>query len=206
MKIRTAGDIAERKRKLYVRKSYLPEVALGAGADQAFVREGTIRNPQLPVPEPPDDITWNVGVSMRFPLFEGAKRRNELKRTVLEQEKIEWQKEELITNMQAGIRSTVQQLQASFKDLELSENAARAAEENFGMVQDAYVQGAVGVVELVDAQNMMIRTKTLAVNARYRYVLNYVDAERLQGDYSFLKDAEGHQEYVESLSEYLFGL
>lgn len=206
IKIRTAGDIAERKRKLYARKSYLPEVALGAGADQAFVREGTIRSPQLPVPEPPDDITWNVGVSMRFSLFEGSNRRNELKRTVLEQEKIEWQKEELITNMQTGIRSTVQQLQASFKDLELSENAVRAAEENFGMVQDAYVQGAVGVVDLVDAQNMLIRTKTLAVNARYRYVLNYVDAERLQGDYSFLKDAEGHQEYVESLSKFLFGL
>lgn len=203
MKIRTAGDIAERKRKLYVRKSYLPEVALGAGADQAFVREGTIRNPQLPVPEPPDDITWNVGVSMSFPLFEGGKRKNELRRTMLEQEKIEWQTEELITNMQTGIRSTVQQLQASFKDLELSENAARAAEENFEMVQDAYAQGAVGVVELVDAQNMKVRTKTLAANARFRYLLNYVDAEKLQGDFSFLKDAEGHQEYVESLVQFL---
>lgn len=202
-KIATAGDIAGRKRKLYSRKSYLPEVAIVGGADQAFVREGIIRNPQLPVPEPPDDITWNVGLNMRFSLFEGAKRKNELKRTVLEQEKIEWQKQALTNEMQTGIRAGVQQLQASFKDMALAENAAAAADENFRIIQDAYNEGVVGVIELIDAQNMMIRTKLLSVNARYSYVLNYANTERLQGEYSFLKSDEDHQQYAENLANYL---
>jgi hypothetical protein len=50
---------------------------------------------------------------------------------------------------------------------------------------------------------MMIRTKLLSVNARYSYVLNYANTERLQGEYSFLKSDEDHQQYAENLANYL---
>lgn len=203
MRMKTAGDIAERKRKSMVRNGFLPEVALGAGAAQAFVREGVIDNAQFPVPAPPDDLTWNVGLSLSFPLFTGTKRSTELKRIVLEQEKIEWQKEDLLTNFQTGLHSAVQHLQASHKDLGLTEAAVRAAEANYEVVEQAYTEGATNVAALIDAQNVMLRTQTLASNARYRYLMNYVRVERLQGSYSFLMDREAYQEYVDALSHYL---
>ena len=63
---------------------YLPEVALVGSADQAFVREGVIRNPQLPVPPPPDDITWNLGLRVSIPIFEGGRKKNEIQKAAIE--------------------------------------------------------------------------------------------------------------------------
>lgn len=199
----TAGQIVDRKRAMQIRQLYVPELALFGGADQAFVRDGTISNPQLPVPPPPDDITWNVGLRLSIPVFEGGRKSSEAKRTAIEQDKIAWQKEELLTTLEQGIRSNVQLLKASYRELELSRNAAQAAEDNFGIVQNAYSQGMATVVQLIDAQNVMIKTRHMAMSAYYQYILDYIHTERLQGRFSFLEDEAGRTEYINELLRYL---
>jgi len=186
-----------------IRQMYLPEVALIGNADQAFVREGVIRNPQLPIPPPPDDITWNLGLRVSIPIFEGGRKRNEMQRATIEQDKIAWQKDDLLNKLETGIRSNVQFLQASYREMELSENAARAAEENFYTIQDAYAQGMANVAQLTDAQSVMIRTRQMALGSRYQYILDYIKTERLQGNYSFLEDESGKKKYVNKLFDYL---
>lgn len=182
---------------------YLPEVALIAGADQAFVREGVIRNPQLPVPQPPDDITWNLGLRVSIPIFEGGRKRNEMQRATIEQDKITWQRDDLINKLETGIRSHVQFLQASHREVELAENASRAAEENFNTIQDAYAQGMAGVAQLTDAQSVMIRTRQMALGSRYQYILDYIKTERLQGKFTFLEDEYEREEYASRLLNHL---
>lgn len=199
----TAGQIVNRKRAMKIRQLYVPELALFGGADQAFVRDGTISNPQLPVPPPPDDITWNVGLRLSLPVFEGGRKSAEAKRTAIEQDKIAWQKEELLTTLEQGIRSNVQLLKASYHELDLSQNAAQAAEDNFGIVQDAYSQGMSTVVQLIDAQNVMIKTRHMAMSAYYQYILDYIHTERLQGRFSFLEDEAGRAQYINELLRYL---
>ena len=182
---------------------YLPEVALIGNADQAFVREGVIRNPQLPVPPPPDDITWNLGLRVSIPIFEGGRKRNEMQRATIEQDKIAWQKDDLLNKLETGIRSNVQFLQASYREMELSENAARAAEDNFYTSQDAYAQGMVNVAQLTDAQSVMIRTLQMALGSRYQYILDYIKTERLQGKFFFLEDESEKAQYTNRLVNYL---
>ncbi|MDD4426128.1 MAG: TolC family protein [Mariniphaga sp.] len=116
----TAGEMIDRQKSMKIKQMYLPEVALIGSADQAFVREGVIRNPQLPVPPPPDDITWNLGLRVSIPLFEGGRKRNEMQRATIEQDKIAWQKDDLLNKLETGIRTNVQFLQASWREMELS--------------------------------------------------------------------------------------
>ncbi|MFA5669730.1 MAG: TolC family protein [Balneolaceae bacterium] len=198
-----AGRMIDRKKSMQIRRMFLPEIALVGGADQAFVREGTIRNPQLPVPYPPDDITWNVGVRLSIPIFEGGKKSIETQRATIEQDKIAWQQEDLLNNLEVGIRANVQFLQASYRKQDLSENAARAAEANFKLIQDAYSQGVVSVIQLIDAQNVMIKTKHLALSAKYQFILDYIKTERLQGKYSFLDDETNQALHTNRLLNYL---
>jgi outer membrane protein TolC len=193
----------DRQKSMKIRQMYLPEVALIGSADQAFVREGVIRNPQLPVPPPPDDITWNLGLRVSIPIFEGGRKRNEMQRAIIEQDKIAWQKDDLLNKMETGIRSNVQFLQASWREMELSENAARAAEENFYTTQDAYAQGMINVAQLTDAQNVMIRTRQMALGSSYQYLLDYIKTERLQGKFSFLDDETERKLYADRLLNYL---
>jgi outer membrane protein len=199
----TAGEMIDRQKSMKIRQMYLPEVALIGNADQAFVREGVIRNPQLPVPPPPDDITWNLGLRVSIPIFEGGRKRNEMQRATIEQDKISWQKDDLLNKLETGIHSNVQFLQASYREMALSENAARAADENFHTIQDAYAQGMANVAQLTDAQSVMIRTRQMALGSRYQYILDYIKTERLQGNYSFLEDESGKKKYVNKLLDYL---
>jgi outer membrane protein len=195
----TAGEMVDRKKSMQIRQLFVPEVALFGGADQAFVREGTQEIPNLPIPSPPDDITWNLGVRMSLPIFEGGRKKAEVQRATIEQDKIAWQKNDLLNNMEKGLRSNVQLLKASYSELDLSQNAARAAEDNYKVVQDAYAQGVATVIQLIDAQNVMIRTKHMASSAYYQYILDYIKAERLQGRFTFLTDEAQQQEYTNRL-------
>lgn len=199
----TAGEMVNRQKSMKIRQMYLPEVALIGSADQAFVREGVIRHPQLPVPPPPDDITWNLGLRVSIPIFEGGRKRNEMQRATIEQDKIAWQKNDLLNKLEAGIRSNVQFLQASWREMELSENAVRAAVENFHTIQDAYAQGMVNVAQLTDAQSVMIRTRQMALGSRYQYILDYIKNERLQGKFFFLEDESEKAQYTSRLLNYL---
>ena len=199
----TAGEIIDRQLSMRIRQLYMPEVALTGAADQVFMREGVIRDPQLPVPDPPDDITWSLGLRISIPIFEGGRRRTEVQRATIEQDKINWQKEDMLNKLESGIRSNVQFLQASFRELRLSENAAQAAEDNFRIVRDAYAQGMVNAAELADAQSVMTRTRQIALGSNYQYILDYIHIERLQGSFSFLTNDSEKTGYTNRLLNYL---
>jgi len=201
--LNTAGELIDRQKTMKIRQMYLPEVALIGNADQAFVREGVIRNPQLPVPPPPDDITWYLGLRVSLPLFEGGKKRNEKQRATIEQEKIAWQKDDLLNKLEVGVRANVQFLQASYREMELSKAASRAADENFSAIQNAYAQGMVNVAQLADAQSVMIRTRQMALGSRYQYYVDYIKTERLQGKFIFLEEETQKTAYTRRLLDYL---
>ncbi|MBR9997335.1 MAG: TolC family protein, partial [Cyclobacteriaceae bacterium] len=198
-----AEKIIDRKKSMHSRQMYIPEVALFGSADQAFVREGIIENIKLPVPPPPDDITWNFGVRFSLPLYEGGRKKSELNRSLIELDKINWQKKDLLNNLERSIRSNVQLLKASYRELDLSQKAAQAAEDNFKLIQDAYAQGVANVVQLIDAQNVMIRTKHLAISAYYQYILDFILTERMQGKFSFLDNEMEQEMYTDRLLNYL---
>lgn len=199
----TAGQMIDRKKSMQIRQLFIPEVALFGQADQAFVRDGTMAIPNLPIPPPPDDITWYLGVKMSLPIFEGGRKRAEVQRTAIEQEKISWQKDDLLNNIEKGLRTNVQRLKASYKELELAQEAALAADDNYKIVQAAYAQGVTTVVQLIDAQNMMTRSKYMAASAYYQYILDYVKTERMQGRFIFLTDESQRQDYTNRLLNHL---
>ncbi len=197
------AKIIERKNTLYKHQWYMPELALMGGADQAFIREGTIQPPNMPVPPPPDDMTFNLGINLKIPIFQGGKSSAEMKKSVIEMDKINNQKEELISKLEAGIRSGVQKLRTSYLELELSENAATAAGDNFKTVQDAYFQGAVNLIQLIDAQNVMVKTMHIANIAYYQYVLDFIQVQRYQGQFLFLSPEEDQKAYINKLQNYM---
>jgi outer membrane protein TolC len=199
----SAEDIAQRRMDMYRAQRYVPEIALIAGADQAFIREGTISNPQLPVPPPPDDITWNVGVRLSFPLFNGGRTRKEIDKARVQVGKVQMEQEELRTTLLSAVMSNVQFLSASYREMQLAEDACGAAEHNYNMVMDAYANGMADVSRVIDAQKVLNSTRTMVLNARAQFVLDYLKTERLQGSYTFLESEEQRDLYQNLLITHL---
>lgn len=202
-RLEIAGQIVDRKKSMYIRQLFVPEVAAFGQADQAFIREGTMRIPDLPIPPPPDDITWNAGVRLSIPILQGGRNRAEIQHSAIEREKISWQRQDLLNNMDKGIRSSVQVLKASYHELALVRKAADAAQSNYETVSEAYFQGMATIVQLIDAQNTRVRTETLASGAYYQYLLDYIKIERLQGKFFFLEQEAEKDQYRNRMLDYL---
>ncbi len=198
-----AGDIVDRKLSMYQTQQYVPEIALIAGADQAFIREGVIRNPQLPIPPPPDDITWNLGVRLSIPIFDGGRKREEVKKARIEQDKLSLEEKDLKNKLTMAVMSNVQFLSASYKEVQLAQRAYAAAAANYKMVQDAYVTGVINISQLIDAQTVVTKTKIMALSAQYQYALDFIKTERLQGRYTFLDSDNQKQVYRDLMITYL---
>lgn len=203
MVMQSAGDIADRKLSMYQTQQYVPEVALIAGADQAFIREGVIRNPQLPIPPPPDDITWNLGIRLSIPIFDGGRKREEIKKTRIEQDKLVMEESDLKNKLTMAVMSNVQFLSASYKEVKLAQRAYNAASANYKMVQDAYLTGVANISQLIDAQTVVTKTKIMALSAQYQYALDFIKTERLQGKYTFLDSENQKQMYRDLMITYL---
>ncbi len=202
-RLQIAGQIVDRKKSMYIRQLFVPEVALFGQADQAFIREGTMTVPNLPIPPPPDDITWNAGVRLSIPILQGGRNRAEAQHSAIERDKITWQRQDLLNNMEKGIRSSVQVLKASYQELALVQNAADAAQSNYETVSEAYFQGMATIVQLIDAQNTRVRTKTLVTGAYHQYLLDYIKIERLQGKFFFLEQESEKDRYQNRMLDYL---
>ena len=198
-----ALQLTERKMKSQNRRYYLPELVGFAGTDYTFLRNGVITNPQLPVPPAPDDITWNTGFSLKFSVFEGSRKKYNLQQSKIKMEDLDYTKSEVLNNLEQGIRANTQKVSVSYRSVELSENAKEAAQKNFESVQEAYKQGVIDVIQLLDAQNVMLNTSLLATKSYYQYVLDFLQLERLTGKYNFLESVTKQEEYNVRLSQFL---
>jgi outer membrane protein TolC len=148
-------------------------------------------------------MTFNYGLSLKIPIFQGGKSSTEAQKSVIEMNRLEIRKEELMDKLEVGIRSGVQKLRTSYLELELSRNAADASQANFKMVQDAYFQGAADLIKLIDAQNVMIRTKQMANISYFQYILDYIVVERYQAKFTFLDSEQQKEEYINRLNNFL---
>ena len=196
-------EVIDRKSRLYKKQWFMPELVAFGGADQAFIRNGTIMPDNMPVPPPPDDMTFNYGLSLKIPIFQGGTASAQANKSMIELDRINYQREELMDKLEVGIRSGVQTLRTSFLELDLSKNAANAAVANFKIVQSAYFQGAANLINLIDAQNVMMQTKQMANISYFQYILDYIVVERYQGKFMFLSSEQEKEDYINRLNQFL---
>ena len=132
------------------RRFYIPQVSLQAGVGNNLNRGGAGSNLSgLGI----DDESWNIGLVATLPLYNGGALRatNARARRALRQ--LELERLNLREQIEAGMRIALHQTGGSYPAVELSADAARAANENLVLITDAYSKGAVSVTDLIDAQN-----------------------------------------------------
>ena len=108
------------------------------------------------------------------------------------------QRDQLLLNMDnvelaiaANINTAVLNLVNQISNIELSRVSEETARESLELTQTAYSNGAVTVVQLIDAQNNYLQAQLASSNAVYNFLLNGLQLERFLGHYFFLKsDAE----------------
>ncbi|MEM9593933.1 MAG: TolC family protein [Acidobacteriota bacterium] len=137
------------------------------------------------------DDDWSVGLVASLPLWRGGERRARVVRAELELDQLRTQYSALRERIEQRIRSDMNLTNASFLGIGLAEQAAEAAGKNLELISDAYSQGAVSILELLDAQSAALQANEAAANATYGFLIDLLNLQRSSSRFDFfLSDAE----------------
>ncbi|MEE9149344.1 MAG: TolC family protein, partial [Candidatus Tectomicrobia bacterium] len=97
------------------------------------------------------------------------------------------------------IRTALYEAGASFANIDLARQAAEAAQRNYQLVLDAYRQGAVSILDVLDAQTTALNANLDAANAVYVYLIDLMEMQRAVGQFDFFLSGSDRQTWFEKL-------
>ncbi|MEM6573385.1 MAG: TolC family protein [Pseudomonadota bacterium] len=180
------------------RAFWLPDVSLQAQYTDSINASG--RGAGTPLDELDD---WSVSVNASWPLLDSGARRSQLSRARLQREQLVTQRAAIAQRVEQRVRAAMYEAQASYVNIELSESAAVASRQNLELVSDAYRQGAVSIIDLLDAQNQSLQADLAANNAVQDFLIDIMNYERAVGSFDFLLPQTEQQTLGRELSTYI---
>jgi len=143
-----------------------------------------------------------VGLRASLPLFQGGGRFAERRRAAETLHELRLRKASLEEKIEQRLRTTMHRAGASYAAIDLSREAADAAGRNLELVTDAYSEGVVSILELIDAQNAALVADQRAASAVYDFLIDYVEVERAAGFLTCLKGDGEMTDFVERLEAF----
>ncbi len=150
-----------------------------------------------------DDTDWSVGVNVSLPLFEGGARRARVSGSRLAFNQQLSQRDATRERIEQRIRATLYRIGASYPSIQLSKDAATAANKNLDLVTDAYTRGTVSILDLLDAQNAALVAEESATNAVFDFLIDLMNLQRSLGGFDFFLDAQELDSWLERLHQYI---
>ncbi len=183
---------------------YLPTVGLQGNVSTNVLREGAGSSSPMNFPgaERPD-FPWSAGMSVNLPLFQGNSRSARRERTAAALAQVELQRDMAVQRIEQNVRVQLQFARASLGVVRESETAARTARESLELVTEAYGQGLVTVVDLLEAQTNMLLSNRNVTNAIFDYLINLKRVERAVGRFEAFATPEEQINFIQRLEEYI---
>ena len=190
------------------RAFYVPTVAAqadvtgfqnsGAGSTNAL---GDVLPPDVELTQP-NNLNWSVGVNASLPLFQGGALRARRTQTEIELDELTLQREATRQRVEQRVRSAMHAAMASWAGIELAEQAAEAARNNFELVADGYSEGLVDIINLLDAQNQALAADLAAATAVYDFLSDLMAVQRAAGEFDFFRSAADRDAFLAEMRVY----
>jgi TolC family type I secretion outer membrane protein len=166
--MRKAGsDIeAARARVRAEASNYLPTLSAGGAYNRA-------RGSAEITGFPPGDIkdSWNAGVTLSLPLFEGGLTRGRVGEARANQQVLEAQRDMLRQSILIEVSQSYADLESAKARIGVMESSLQKARENLAIAQGRYEAGVGPPLEVTDAQVASVNAETDHVQALYDYQL-----------------------------------
>ncbi len=186
--ISQAGYVVDARRRALdsaTRSYYLPDLSLVSNGSKLTDKSGA---GSLSLPGAPDDESWNVQLLATLPLFTSGLRNAQRSQARFELRASESDQVSAADAVEARTRAVLHRTAGSWPSIELSREAADAADENLNNVTEAYARGAVSVTDLIDAQEAALSAGLAATDAKYGFLIDFVGVLRAMGDFDVLLD------------------
>ncbi len=192
---------AEQEIDLNGKHRFLPTIALQGQYNKTFERSGVGSSP------PPGgvflDDNYSVGLSVSIPLFSRNQFNTDLQAAILRRDQLDVNKINTEQNIDVNIRTGVLRLVNEMSNIQLSKVSEQTAKESLDLTMASYTNGAVNIVQLIDAQNNYINAQLAKANAIYNFLLNALQLERSLGYYFFLNNQADNDAFKAEFFQFL---
>ena len=180
---------AERRRLQNQRLLYTPTVAFQASTTQVLDRGGE-GSTEVPGGLEFFDNSWQLGLSLRYPIFQGNARRVNLQRATVQLEQLNYSRQRLDLDLELAVRSSILQVLNTTTNIDFSKVASDNAQLNFELVQNNYRQGTVTITQLIDAQRAALQARLNYALSIYNYMQAQLQFEFAVGSFSMFATSE----------------
>jgi outer membrane protein len=112
----------------------------------------------------------SIGVSLRFPLFDGLRREQQVEEAQVQRLNAQYQLEDQRQQVALEVREAYLNYQTAVKQLDVTEKQVRAARQAREAAQERYNLGAASIVELTNANRNFVQAASQRIRARYNFV------------------------------------
>ena len=195
-------NLKANKRSLKLNGSgrFMPTLALQAQYNNEFSRSGA--GVDFVVPGVPTD-DYFVSASLSIPVFNKTQTNINRQIATIQQDQLTINKDNIALSIEANVNSAVLDLINQIANIEISKISETAAKESLELTQVSYSNGAVNIVQLLDAQNNYLSAQQANITAVYNYLLSSIQLERFISYYFLMHTTEENQAFIQAFNEYL---
>lgn len=193
-------EAINRNYKLNASGRFLPTVALQGQYNYFFSRDGAGSTPVLGTGIP--DGSYNIGLNVSLPIFQKNLRNVARKSAEIQQEQIALEEDNLHLVISQNINNIVSDIATQIANIKITKIAEETAKESLELTQTAYKNGAVPVIQLIDAQTNYLQAQLGSANASYGYLLTSIQLERAIGYFFLLHSDEENQAFIDRANSY----
>ncbi|WP_034058787.1 TolC family protein [Lacinutrix jangbogonensis] len=179
---------------------FLPTLALQAQYNNEFNRSGkgtAFNSPNFPSND------YYAGISLSLPIFNRTQTTINKQIATIQQDQLSINKDSAERAIEVNVNTAVLDLINQIANIEISEISEKAAKESLELTQVSYSNGAVNIVQLLDAQNNYLSSQQAQITAVYSYLLSSIQLERYISYYFLLHSTEENAAFIEGFNQYL---
>ena len=116
---------------------------------------------------------------LKWYLFEGFQKNARIQQAKIDKKIIELKKEKTKQQIKLETIKTYHSLEASFKSISHAKNELKANSETYKIIYKKYLQGKVGMLELINARNNMTKSENNLIIKKYDYLKKMAEFKRV---------------------------
>lgn len=170
------------------RAFYTPSVILAGEINHVFDEQ---RSPNTFALE--NDTNWQAVLKLSLPLYEGGAKKARKQRTQLQLQQLKIKYQNQIESIKRNIWEDMHAMRASYPSIELSKEAAVAAQKSFELIRANYAKGARPMTDLLISQNAKLDADSATATAVYQFLIDFTKLQRDIGSFDFFLNHEGYK-------------
>ncbi len=195
-------EATQRSYRLNTLGRFIPTVALQGQYNLAISESGKGSTVPQGFPNTPDG-TYNVGLNLSLPIFQQNQRNINKQTAKIQTDQLGIQKENIELSIEKNVNDVLLDMTNQIANIEISKVSEETAKESLNLTQNAYAQGAVPLIQLIDAQTNYLQAQLARATANYDYLLTAMQLERAIGYFFLMHTEASNQDFIQRANQYI---